>query len=169
MFDVGSSLKIQQYLNNQSLDGEILNFLGTMKFNDLYTDDQYQDISNKVNTYRALEQENRKNPSAEVSKQLQDLNQDIFYLTGQDASKIQLSNLQTTSKLDAAMMETNLRSKNDLFVEIDYDDYSSNSNYVKCKLTSHNTIGAYGIAANARMIVTKTGTIITTKNALYCK
>jgi len=169
MFDVGSSLKIQQYLNNQTLDNDVLNFLSTMKFNELYTNDQYQDISDKINTYRALEQENKINPSAEVSKQIQELNQDIFYLTGQDASKIQLSNLKTTSKVDEAMMATNLRSKNDLFVQINYDDYSTNSNYVKCRLTGHDDYGAYGIAANARMIVTKDGTIITTKNALYCK
>ena len=92
-----------------------------------------------------------------------------MYQTGQDASKIQLADLNTTDKLEQIFMTTNLRSKNDLYVDIDYQDYKNSSNFVKCKVVGHDYMGAYGIAANARMVVTPDGTIITTKNALYMK
>lgn len=169
MFDITKNLKVQTYLNNQNISDDTLNFLDSMKFNEMYTAEEFADIKYKVDKYRTLDMENRRNPSAEASKLMSELAQDILYSTGKDASKIQLSELFTTDKLDQAFMETNLRSKNDLWVDIDYDDYSSSSNYVKLNIVGHDHPGAYGISANARMVITKNGTIITTKNALYMK
>lgn len=169
MFDITKNLKVQTYLNNQNISDDTLNFLDSMKFNEMYTAEEFADIKYKVDKYRTLDTENRRNPSAEASKLMSELAQDILYSTGKDASKIQLSELFTTDKLDQAFMETNLRSKNDLWVDIDYDDYSSSSNYVKLNIVGHDHPGAYGISANARMVITKNGTIITTKNALYMK
>lgn len=169
MFDITKNLKVQTYLNNQNISDDTLNFLDSMKFNEMYTAEEFADIKYKVDKYRTLDTENRRNPSAEASKLMSELAQDILYSTGKDASKIQLSELFTTDKLDQAFMKTNLRSKNDLWVDIDYDDYSSSSNYVKLNIVGHDHPGAYGISANARMVITKNGTIITTKNALYMK
>lgn len=169
MFNILENLKIQTYLNNQNFDGDTNNYLEKLKFTEMYTPEEFMAIKNNVDKYRVLDEANRKNPTAEVSKVLQELSQDILYQTGQDASKIQLSELNTTQKLEQIFMETELRSKNDLYVDIDYQDYKNSSNFVKCKVVGHDYPGAYGIAANARMVVTPSGTIITTKNALYMK
>jgi hypothetical protein len=133
------------------------------------TEEEFIDVNNKVNRYRTLETEQAKNPSSEISSEMQELAQDVMYSTGQAIHSIQMSSFKTGSDLEQAMLSANLRSKNDLFVDIDYGDYSSTSNFVKCKVVGHDYPGAYGIAANARMIVTKDGTVITTKNALYMK
>ena len=162
MFNILENLKIQTYLNNQNFDTDTNNYLLKLKFNELYTPEEFMAIKNNVDKYRTLDEANRKNPTAEVSKVLQELSQDILYQTGQDASKIQL-------RLDQIMMETPLRSKNDLYVRPNYDDYKESSNYIKCEVVGHDSPYAYGIAANARMCVTPDGTIITTKNALYRK
>lgn len=169
MFDLSKNLKIQTYLDKQNLDTDKLSKIDQIKFNEMYTPEEFSDIKYKVETYRELDKVNKETPTSEGSKRLQELSQDILYATGQDASKIQLNELFTTSQLDEAFAETNLRSKNDLYVDIDWNDYSNSSNYVKCNVVGHDHQGAYGIAANARMVVTKNGTVITTKNALYMK
>ena len=169
MINVLENLKIQSYLNNQNFDSDTNNYLSTLKFSDMYTPDEFMSIKSNVEKYRTLDEANRQNPTAEVSKVLQELSQDILYQTGQDASKIQLSELNTTDKLEQIFLNTNIRSKNDLYVDIDYQDFKSSSNFVKCNVVGHDYPGAYGIAANARMVVTPSGTIITTKNALYMK
>lgn len=169
MFNVLENLKIQTYLNNQNFDADTNDYLLKLKFNELYTPEEFMTIKNNVDKYRTLDEANRKNPTAEVSKVLQELSQDILYQTGQDASKVQLAELNTTQRLDQIMMETPLRSKNDLYVRPNYDDYKESSNYIKCEVVGHDNPYAYGIAANARMCVTPDGTIITTKNALYMK
>lgn len=168
-FDVGSSLKLQSYLNNQDLSQDDMNFVENVKFKDLLSDEEFYDVYKKVERYRVLEQEQIKSPSAATSSEMQEIAQDIMYSTGQPVHSINMSSLKTNKDLEQAMLNSNTKSKNDLFVEIDYDDYSSNSNFVKCKMVSHNAEYAYGIAAGARMIVTKSGKIITTKNALYMK
>ncbi len=167
--NIMSTLKIQQYLNNQNLGEDVLNFVDTLKFNELMTQEQFQEVKSKVERYRTLDEELQRNPSPEVSKACKELAEDVLYATGQDVKNIRLGELQTVDKLDQAMMNTNLRSKNDLFVKVDYDDYSNSSNYIKCTLTSHNDPYAYGISPNARMIITRSGKIITTKNAIYSK
>ncbi len=169
MINVLENLKIQSYLNNQNFDSDTNNYLSTLKFSDMYTPDEFMSIKSNVEKYRTLDKANRQNPTAEVSKVLQELSQDILYQTGQDASKIQLSELNTTDKLEQIFLNTNIRSKNDLYVDIDYQDYKNSSNFVKCNVVGHDYPGAYGIAANARMVITPSGTIITTKNALYMK
>lgn len=168
-FDIGSSLKIQSYLNNQTLDNDTLSFLETLKFKNLMTPEEKHDISKKVSEYKELEVSNKENPSAELSSKMQELAQDVMYSTGASITSLNLNDLKTSEDLDQAMLETNIHSKNDLYVMPDYDDYSRSSNYVKCKLVSHDTEYAYGIIANARMCITKSGKIITTKNALYMK
>ena len=168
-FNVGGSLKLQSYLNNQSLDADTMDFLENVNFKNLMTREEFTDIYNKVQRYRVLEQENIAHPSSEISSEMQELAQDVMYSTGSPIHSINMSKFKTNDDLEQAMLETNTRSKNDLFVEIDYDDYSSNSNFVKCKVVGHDHPYAYGIAANARMVVTKSGKIITTKNSLYMK
>ena len=169
-FNVGSSLKLQSYLNNQTLDNDTMDFLENVNFRQLMTKEEFTDIYNKVQRYRVLEQENIANPSSDISKEMQELSQDVMYSTGSPIHSINMSKLKTNDDLEQAMLETNIRSKNDLFVEIDYDNgYSSTSNYVKCRVVGHDCPYAYGIAANARMAVTKSGKIITTRNALYMK
>lgn len=169
MFDLMNNLKVQTYLNNQNLSEDTVNKLDSMKFNEMYTNEEFSNIKANVEAYRSLENLIKENPSPEVSKKMEELNHDILYATGKDASKVQLSELYTTQDLDQAFMETNLRSKNDLWVELDYEDYSSSSNYIKCKVVGHDSPCAYGISANARIIVTRTGKVITTKNAIYPK
>lgn len=169
MINVLENLKIQSYLNNQNFDSDTNNYLSTLKFSDMYTPEEFMSIKSNVEKYRTLDEANRQNPTAEVSKVLQELSQDILYQTGQDASKIQLSELNTTDKLEQIFLNTNIRSKNDLYVDIDYDDFKESSNYVKCIVVGHDSPYAYGIAANARLVITPNGTIITTKNALYRK
>lgn len=168
-FNIGSSLKLQSYVNNQDVPDDDLNFLDNTKFNDLMTREEFTDIYNKVQRYRVLEQDNIVSPSAETSKEMQELAQDVMYSTGQAIHSINMSQLKTIDTLEDIMARANGRSKNDLFVEIDYDDYSSTSNFVKCNVVGHDRPFAYGIAANAKLIVTKSGKIITTKNALYSK
>lgn len=168
-FDIGSSLKVQQYLNSQTLSDDTLSFLENLKFRKLVSIEEKRDIYKKVERYRVLEQDQFHSPSAEASAEMQELAQDVMYSTGQPINSLNISSLKTTEDIDDAMIQSNLRSKNDLFVDIDYDDYSNNSNYVKCKIVSHDHPYAYGISAGARMAITKNGTIITTKNALYNK
>ena len=165
-FEFGNNLKVQRYANEQEIDTSELE---NLNFTTIYTNQEYEDIKNKVDKYRAIENEHKQNPSAETTKILKQLSEDILYETGQDASKIQLSSLNTTEKLEKAMMQTNLRSRNDLRVDINYDDYSNSSNYCKVKVVGHNHFGAYGISANARMIVLNNGDIIVPKNSLYSK
>ena len=165
-FDFSKNLKVQRYANEQNIDTSEIE---TLDFNTMYTVEEYQNIKNTVEKYRAVENEHKQNPSVETTRILKELSEDIMYQTGQDASKIQLSSLNTQDKLEKAMMETNLRSRNDLRVDINYDDYSSNSNYCKVRVVGHNYFGAYGISANARMIVLNNGDIIVPKNSLYSK
>ena len=168
-FNIGNSLKLQSYVNNQELDDDDLNFLDNTKFTDLMTREEFTDIYNEVQRYRVLEQDNIVSPSPERSAQMQELAQDIMYRTGETIQSINMSKLKTVDSLDDIMARANCRSKNDLFVEIDYDDYSNTSNFVKCRVVGHDRPYAYGIAANAKMAITKSGTIITSKNALYSK
>ena len=168
-FNIGNSLKLQSYVNNQELSEDDLNFLDNTKFNDLMTREEFTDVYNKVQKYRTLEQDNIVSPSPERSAEMQELAQDVMYSTGQAIHSIKMSSLKTVDTLDDIMARANCRSKNDLFVEIDYDDYSNTSNFVKCKIVGHDRPYAYGIAANAKLVVTKSGKIITSKNALYSK
>lgn len=168
-FNVGSSLKLQSYLNNQTLDADTMEFVDNLNFRKLMTDEEFYNVQNKVQRYRVLERVNGENPSPDTSAEMQELAQDVMYATGMPIHSVNMSNFKTNEDLERAMLECNTRSKNDLFVEIDYEDYSSSSNFVKCKLVGHDSPYAYGIASNAKMIVTKSGKIITTKNALYGK
>lgn len=168
-FDIGKSLKLQGYLSNQDLDNDTMNFIDTLNFRDLLSNEEYMDITNKVNKYRTLENQQKENPTSENSSEMQELAQDILYCTGKPVNSISLGSLKTDNDLMQILYNSNIRSKNDLFVDIDYDDYRSNSDFVKCKLVSHNTPYCYGIQANAKMVITKSGKIITTKNALYSK
>ena len=79
MFNVLENLKIQTYLNNQNFDADTNDYLLKLKFNELYTPDEFMAIKNNVDKYRTLDEANRKNPTAEVSKVLQELSQDILY------------------------------------------------------------------------------------------
>ena len=56
-FDVGSSLKLQSYLNNQDLSQDDMNFVENVKFKDLLSDEEFYDVYKKVERYRVLEQE----------------------------------------------------------------------------------------------------------------
>ena len=168
-FDVGGSLKMQAYLNNQNLSTDDLNFLETMKFRDLMSEEEYNDVNKKVTRYKELETSQLESPSAENSTEMQELAQDIMYQTGKSANSINMHDFKTNTDVMNILAESNVRSKNDLFVDIDYDDYSSSSDFVKCKIVSHNTPYAYGISAGAKMAVTKSGKIITTRSALYMK
>lgn len=168
-FDVGRSLKLQSYLNNQNISQDDMNFVENLKFNDLLSDEEFYDIYKKVERYKTLEKEQEINPSADNSVEMQEIAQDVMYSTGKPVHSISVSNLKTNNDLEQVMLNSNTRSKNDLFVEIDYNDYSNSSNFVKCKVVSHDKDYAYGISAGARMIVTKSGKIITTKNSLYMK
>ena len=123
MFDISKSLKLQAYLNNQNLDNDMLGKLTSMRFNDMYTTEEFADIKYKVETYRNLDKVNRETPTSEGSKRLKELSEDILYATGLDANAIQLSELFTTDILDKAFAETNLRSKNDLYVTYASDNY----------------------------------------------
>lgn len=169
MFNVGGSLKLQSYLSNQTLDADTMEFVDSLDFKKLMTSEEFTDIQHKVQKYRMISAENTINPSAELSEAMQELAQDVMYSTGMPIHSITMDKFKTNEDLERAMLECNTRSKNDLFVEIDYDDYSSSSNFVKCKVVGHDAQYAYGISANAKMIVTKSGNIITTKNALYSK
>lgn len=168
-FDVGGSLKMQAYLNNQNLDADDLNFLETMKFRNLMSEEEYNDVNKKVTRYRELEDRQLESPSVEYSTEMQELAQDIMYQTGKSVNSIKMSDFKTNTDLLNVLAESNVRSKNDLFVDIDYDDYNSSSDFVKCKIVSHDTPYAYGISAGAKMAVTKSGKIITTRSALYMK
>lgn len=168
-FDVGRSLKVQGYLNNQTMDDDTLNFLDNFKFKELLSPEEKYDVQKKIERYKTLEQENKQSPSADISSEMQELAQDVIYSTGTSITSININDYKTTDDLDNLMLNANLRSKNDLYVYPDYSDYSASSNYVKCNIVSHDYDGAYGISANARMVVTKSGKIITSKNSLYMK
>ena len=119
-FNVGGSLKLQSYLNNQTLDNDTMDFLENVNFRQLMTREEFTDIYNKVQRYRVLEQENIANPSSDISKEMQELSQDVMYSTGSPIHSINMSKLKTNDDLEQAMLETNIRSKNDLFVDSDY-------------------------------------------------
>ena len=68
-FDVGSSLKLQSYLNNQDLSQDDMNFVENVKFKDLLSDEEFYDVYKKVERYRVLEQEQIKSPSAATSSE----------------------------------------------------------------------------------------------------
>ena len=65
--NVMSTLKVQQYLNNQNLGDDVLNFVDTLKFNSLMTDEQFNDVKDKVERYRTLDAELQRNPSPDWS------------------------------------------------------------------------------------------------------
>lgn len=168
-FDIGGSLKLQGYMNSQNVDADTMNFLENTKFSELYTEEQKYDIERKVNRYKALEQAQLENVTAENSTEMQELAQDILYQTGQQINSINVNSLRTNTDIANILYNSGVKSKNDLFVVIDYDDYDFISDYIKCKVVSHNTPYAYGIHSDAKMIVTKSGKIITSKSSLYTK
>lgn len=168
-FDVSGSLKLQSYINNQNVDLDTMNFLNNTKFSDLLSEEEKIDIERKVNRYKSLEQAQLENVTAENSVEMQELAEDILYATGQQITSLNVNNLKTENDIAQALYQSEAKSKNDLFVDIDYDDYRSSSDYVKCNLVSHNTPYAYGIHSDAKIIVTKSGKIITSKSSLYTK
>lgn len=168
-YNVLGSLKLQSYLNNQNVSDETMKCLDTLSIKNLMTSEEFTDIQNKVQRYRTLGKENMECPSSTISAEMQELAQDVMYSTGMPVQSINLNDFKTDADLMSMINESDARSKNDLFVVIDYDDYSSTSNFIKCNVVGHDEPYAYGISANARMVVTKSGKIITTKNALYMK
>ena len=48
MFNVLENLKIQTYLNNQNFDADTNDYLLKLKFNELYTPDEFMAIKNNV-------------------------------------------------------------------------------------------------------------------------
>lgn len=168
-FDVSGSLKLQSYMNNQNIDADTMNFLENTKFSDLLSEEEKYDIERKVNRYKSLEQAQLENVTVENSTEMQELAQDILYATGKQITSLNVSSLKTNQDIANALYQSSAKSKNDLYVDIDYDDYRSSSDYVKCKIVSHNTPYAYGINSDAKIIVTKSGKIITSKSALYTK
>lgn len=168
-FDVSGSLKLQSYMNNQNVDADTMNFLENTKFSDLISMEEKQDIERKVSRYNSLKQAQLENVTAENSIEMQDLAQDVLYMTGMQIDSLNTNSLKTNQDIANALAQSSARSRNDLYVDIDYDDYRSSSDYVKCKIVSHNAPYAYGINSDAKIIVTKSGKIITSKSALYTK
>ena len=52
MFNVLENLKIQTYLNNQNFDADTNDYLLKLKFNELYTPEEFMAIKNNVDKYR---------------------------------------------------------------------------------------------------------------------
>ena len=168
-FNVLGSLKLQSYLRNQNLDDNDMSTLESTKFEKLIPYDEYYNIYKKVERYRTLEQEQLFNPTSDNSVEMTELSEDVLYDTGIPINSINLSSIKTNEDIERILGNSNITSKNDLFVNIDYDDYNYKSNVVKCNIVGHDYPNCYGISAGAKIAITKSGKIITTKNSLYVK
>lgn len=171
MVNVANSLKLQQYLNNQNLQSDELNFLETTKLRNLILKPTFEAIKAQVSRYKELKTnvETGKGDLALQSDEMKNLANDIFYETGKDANTIQLSDLQTVDKLESILAKSNITSKNDLFVRPIYDECDPTSDYIKVELVSMNAYDRYGINTGARIAITPSGKIITTKSSLYMR
>ena len=171
MVNVANSLKLQNYLNSQNLGSDELNFLETVNLSNLILKPTFDAIKAQVSRYNELKAnvENGQGDLALQSDEMKNLANDIFYETGKDANTIQIDSLETVDKLEKALLNSNITSKNDLFVKPIYDEYDPTSDYVKVELTSMNSMDRYGIHSGARMAITPSGKIIVAKNSLYAK
>ena len=64
MFDLSKNLKIQTYLDKQNLDTDKLSKIDQIKFNEMYTPEEFSDIKYKVETYKELDKVNKETPTS---------------------------------------------------------------------------------------------------------
>ena len=171
MVNVAGSLKLQQYMNNQTIEPEDMEFLETTNFRNLLLKSEFDNIKAQVERYNTLKNnvDNNSGDIALQSDEMKNLAANIFYETGRDANTIQLSSLDTVSRLDKVLVNSNITSKNDLFVKPIYDEWDESSDYIKVEVVDRGEPYKYGIQTGAKMAITNSGKIIVTKKSLYSR
>lgn len=171
--NVLKSIKLQKYMDKQALDVDDYEFLEKVKLEELLTKANFDTVKNEVARYNELK-EAIKEPSADIaliSDEMKRLRNEVLVQVNRDIDMIDLGTLDTTDKLEDILSRAS-KSENDLVVTfVPVDRNISNDDYVRLELYSmeRQYMPRLGINTGARMVITKDGTIITPRNAIYSK
>ena len=171
--NVLKSVKLQKYMDRQTLDLDDYTFLKQVKLEELLTRANFDTIKNEVARYNELK-ETISQPGSNValiSDEMKRLRNEVLVQVNRDIDMIDLRTLDTVNKLEDILAK-GVKSENDLvltFVETDRN--ISNDDYVRLELYSMEKpyMPKLGINTGARMVIDKDGTVITPRNAIYFK
>lgn len=172
-FNPMNSLKLSNYINDQSknLTLEDIKYIDNVDLNRLMLQSEYELVKTEVERFNYL-----KNaiPNGEVdmvlaSDEMKRLRNDIFTQVGQDADMIDLSQLDTATKLETILQNSGIVSRNDLSVRYEDGPYDNNSSYARMVLCEDKGYMKYGIRTGTRMAISNSGKILVPKAAVYNK
>lgn len=168
---IQDSTKLQLYYDKQSLDMDDMNTIDATNTENLLLKSEFDMIENEVKRYKELKSkvENNDGDVILMSDEMKNLSMNILAQTGRDINTIELSSLQTVTKLEDVLSRSGIHSQNDLVVRPLEDIYGSNSDYIKCTLCNSEDYSRWGIRQGTRLAISKSGVILTVKSGLYLK
>lgn len=169
--DVFESLKLQNYLNLQNLNVEEMAYLDKVDLSNLMLKSEFDQIKSEVERYQKLKAkvENGEGDVILQADEMRRLANDVLASTGRDINTIELSQLDTITEVERLLQKSGIKSNNDLVVRFSDDHFFGKNDYVLMRLAEPSDWGKYGINTGARMAITKSGHILTIRNALYEK
>lgn len=169
--DISKSLKLQNYLNQQKLDQEQRSYLDTVDLSDLMLKSEFETVQTQVERYHTLKAQVEKGEGdiISASEEMKYLANNVLSETGRDINTIELSQLDTVIKIEELLQSSGIKSNNDLVVRFSDDDFFRRNDYVRMSISGPEPWGGYGIRTGARIAITKSGKILTVRNALYEK
>lgn len=171
--DVLKSLKLQNYLDRQTLNGEERAYLDQVSLYNLMLKSEFDNVKSQVEKYNHLKSQVEKGEGDIVlaGEEMKYLANSILAETGRDINIIDLSQISTVTRIEELLQNSGIKSNNDLMVKIsdEEDTFFNNSDYVRLSLAGPEPWSRYGIKPGARMAITKSGKILTTRKALYSK
>lgn len=166
--NVKDSAKLQLYYDKQSLDLEDMNFIDTIDLKNLLLKSEFDTIKAEVERYNELKEKVSKGEGDVIlmSDEMKNLSTRVLAETGKDINQIELSSLETVTKIEDILSRSGIHSQNDLQVRPIDDEYFNGSAYVKCTLCDRY---GWGIQQGTRLAISQSGVILTVKSGLYVK
>lgn len=169
--DISKSLKLQNYLDKQQLDNEQRTYLDVVDLSNLMLKSEFDMVRAQVERYNVLKAqvEKREGDIVLASEEMKYLANNVLGETGRDINTIELSQLDTVTKIEELLQGSGIKSNNDLVVRFSDDDFFSKNDYVRMSISGQESWGRYGIRTGTRIAITKSGKILTVRSALYEK
>lgn len=169
--DISKSLKLQNYLDQQKLSQEDRTYLDNVNLFDLMLKSTFDTIKSEVERYASLKSqvENGEGDIILASDEMKRLANQVLAETGRDINTIDLSQLNTVTKIEEMLKSSGITSENNLSVRLEDCDLFNQNDYVRVSISGPEPWGRYGIRTGARMAITKSGRILTTRSSLYQK
>jgi len=169
--DISKSLKLQNYLEQQELNEEERTYLDIVDLSNLMLKSEFEAIKSQVERYHTLKSQVEKGEGDIIlaSDEMKYLANSVLGETGRDINTIDLSQLNTVTMIEKMLQNSGIKSNNDLIVRFSDDDYFNRNDYVRMSISGKENWGRYGIKSGARIAITRSGKILTARNAIYEK